>query len=64
MREKARFLNEKETAERHVLPVMQEIVADWRERLIAVAEAGLTADVDSNTAANRFGAQNPLGYGY
>ena len=64
MREKARFISEKETTERHVLPIMQEILADRRERQIAAFEGGLTADVDSNAAANRFGAQNALGYGY
>ena len=64
MREKARFISEKETTERHVLPVMQEIVADRRERQIAAFEATLSADVDSSRPGNRFGAQLPLGYGY
>ena len=64
MREKARFISEKETTERHVLPVMREIVADRRERQIAAFEATLSADVDSSRPANRFGAQLPLGYGY
>ena len=64
MREMARFISEKETTERHVLPVMREIVADRRERQIAAFEATLSADVDSSRPANRFGAQLPLGYGY
>ena len=64
MREKDRFISEKETAERHVLPVMREIVADRRERQIAAFEATLSADVDSSSPGNRFGAQLPLGYGY
>ena len=64
MRESERLISEKALAERHVLPIMREIVADRRERLIAAAEAALTAGVDSNAAANRFGAQLPLGYGY
>ena len=63
-REMDRFISEKSLAERHVLPVMQEIVADRRERQIAAFEATLSADVDSSSPANRFGAQLPLGYGY
>ena len=64
MRESERFISEKALAERHLLPIMQEIVADRRERQIAAFEATLSADVDSSVAGNRFGVQLPLGYGY
>jgi len=64
MRESARFISEKERAERHVLPVMQEILADRRERQLAASEAGLIAGIDTGTAVNRFGAQNLMGYGH
>ena len=64
MRESERFISEKALAERHLLPIMSEIVSNRRERQIAAFEAMLGADVDSGTPANRFGAQNPLGYGY
>ena len=59
MRESDRFISEKALAERHLLPIMQEIVADRRERQIAAFEATLSADVDSSAAANRFGVNCP-----
>ena len=64
MRESERFIREKETAERHVLPVMREVLAHRQEQLNKVAGAALIADSDTSQQANRFGLQNPLGYGY
>ena len=64
MRERDRFISEKELAERHALPVLREIIADRRERQMADAEAMLAADVDTGAADNRFGVQLPIGYGY
>ena len=64
MRESDRFISEKAMAERHLLPIMQEIVADRRERQIAATTAGLAASDDPAVAGNRFGTQNALGYGY
>ena len=64
MRESERFIREKETAERHVLPVMREVLAHRQEQLNKMAGAALIADSDTSQQANRFGLQNPLGYGY
>ena len=63
-REIDRVIDEKALAERHVLPVMREIVADRNERQIAAAEAILAAGKDLARTENQFGAQNLLGYGY
>ena len=64
MQENERFIREKETAERHVLPVMREIIAHQREQMEKIAAAALIADTDTSEMRNRFGLQNPLGYGY
>ena len=64
LRERDRLISEKETAERHVLPVMSEVMAHWREQTDKFAGAALTADSDNSQTRNRFGLQNPLGYGY
>ena len=64
VRESKRFVEEKETAERHLLPVMREVLAHRQEQLNKMAGAALIADSDTSQQANRFGLQNPLGYGY
>ena len=64
MRESARFISEKERAERHVLPVMRSILADRQERQMAASRALLSSSEDVGQAANQFGRQNLLGYGY
>ncbi|MDE0205878.1 MAG: conjugal transfer protein TraH [Candidatus Tectomicrobia bacterium] len=63
-RERDRFISEKEQMERHVLPVLQEIVRDYRERQIGAAEAIVGIGKDTATAGNQFGAQTPMGYDY
>ena len=64
VRERDRFVGEKELMERHALPVMREVLAHRRELQDRAATAALTAEPDSGTAANRFGLQTPMGYGY
>ena len=61
-RERDRFIGEKEQMERHVLPVLQEIVRDYRERQIGAAEAIMGIGKDTGTTGNQFGAQTPMGY--
>jgi hypothetical protein len=63
-RERERFVSEKELADRHVLPVLESIFDDNRNLQKRATRAGLLAGLDTGTAANRFGAQNPMGYGY
>ena len=63
MRESERFIREKETAERHVLPVMREVLAHRQEIRDGATTAAL-ASADAPVAGKRFGAQNALGYGY
>ena len=63
-RERDRFLSEKEQMERHVLPVLQEIVRDYRERQLGAAEALLNIGEDTTTVGNQFGRQTPIGYDY
>ena len=63
-RERARFISEKEMMERHALPVLQEIMRDYRERQVAASAALLGLREDVSHAENRFGAQNMLGYGH
>jgi len=64
MRESERFISEKERAERHVLPVMREVLAHRQEQLRKVVGAPLIADSGTGQSVNRFGLQNPMGYGY
>ena len=63
-RERDRLIREKELAERHALPILQAILQDHQERQGAAAGAAIAARVDGATVANRFGAQNSMGYGY
>ena len=63
-RERERFISEKELADRHVLPVLDAIFDDNRILQMQATRAGLLAGLDPGAAANRFGAQNPMGYGY
>ena len=63
-RERDRFISEKEQMERHVLPVLQEIVRDYRERQLGATEALLNIGKDTATVGNQFGAQTPIGYDY
>ena len=63
-RERERFISEKELADRHVAPVLDAIFDDNRILQMQATRAGLLAGLDPGAAANRFGAQNPMGYGY
>ena len=63
-RERDRFISEKEQMERHVLPVLQEIMRDYRERQLAAAEAIVGIGKDTSTVDNQFGEQTPIGYDY
>ena len=64
IRERDRFIGEKELMERHVLPIMREVLAHRQQQRDRVAAGALAADADTGVAANRFGLQLPLGYGY
>ena len=64
VRERDRFIGEKELMERHALPIMHAILAEQRQLQEASMGAAVLAGVDTGTMANRFGAQNGLGYGY
>ena len=59
-----RLVEQKEMAERHVLPVMESLLADHRERQRHAAGRGLRAPADLGTTDNRWGRQNGLGYSY
>ena len=63
-RERDRFISEKEQMERHVLPVLQAIVRDYRERQLGAAEAIVGIGKNLTTVDNRFGRQTPIGYDY
>ena len=63
-RERDRFISEKEQMERHVLPVLQEIVRDYRERQLGAAEALVGIGKDTGLMDNQFGEQTPIGYDY
>ena len=64
IRERDRFIGEKELMERHALPIMREVLAHRQQQRDQVAAGALAADADTGVAANRFGLQLPLGYGY
>ena len=59
-----RFIREKETAERHLLPVMSAVLAHQREQWDRAVSAAQVSDVDTTRPLERFGIQLPLGYGY
>ena len=59
-----RLVEQKEMAERHVLPVMESLVADHRESQRQAAGRGLRAPADLGTSDNQWGRQNGLGYSY
>ena len=63
-RERDRFIGEKELMERHALPIMREVLAHRREQQERATGGALVAGADTGVAANRFGVQLPLGYGY
>ena len=63
-RERDRFISEKEQMERHVLPVLQDILRDYRERQLGAAEAIVGIGKDTTTLDNQFGEQTPIGYDY
>ena len=65
VRERDRFVGEKELMERHALPVMREVLAHQREVQDKAIGAVVAADVDTSSGPlSRFGLQLPLGYGY
>jgi len=59
-----RLVEQKEMAERHVLPVMESLLADHRENRRQAAGRGLRAPADLGTSDNQWGRQNGLGYSY
>ena len=59
-----RLVEQKEMAERHVLPVMESLLADHRESQRQAAGRGLRAPADLGTTDNQWGRQNGLGYSY
>lgn len=64
MRERDRFVSEKELMERHALPIMREILADYRERQAGAGEVMLSSGVGSLLPESILGRQLGLGYGY
>jgi len=64
VRERDRFIGEKELMERHAMPVMQAILTDQRRLQQESAGAAVIAGIDTGTAGSRFGAQSVMGYGY
>ena len=63
-RERDRFIGEKELMERHALPIMREILADYRERQGGAGAAMLASGVGRVLPGSILGIQLPLGYGY
>ena len=63
-REMRRMVQEKELAEKHVLPVMESVLMDHRATEQAAAVTALDALPDNSVVENRFGTQNPIGYSY
>ena len=59
-----RLVEQKEMAERHVLPVMESLLADHRQNQREAAGRGLRAPADLGTSDNQWGRQNGLGYSY
>ena len=59
-----RVVEHKEMAERHVLPVMENLVADHRESQREAAGRGLRAPADLSVSENQWGRQNTMGYSY
>ena len=64
MRERDRFVSEKELMERHALPILREILADYRERQAGAGEVMLSSGVGSLLPESILGRQLGLGYGY
>ena len=64
MRERDRFVSEKELMERHALPIMREILADYRERQAGAGEVMLSSGVGRLLPESLLGRQLGLGYGY
>ena len=64
MRERDRFISEKELMERHALPILREILADYRERQAGAGEVMLSSGVGSLLPESILGRQLGLGYGY
>ena len=59
-----RLVGQKEMAERHVLPVMESLLADHRESQREAARRGMRAPADLGATDNQWGRQNGLGYSY
>lgn len=64
LRERDRFISEKELMERHAVPILQAILDDNRERDDAAGMALVSVGHGTSAPASRFGDQLPLGYGY
>lgn len=63
-REMRRVVQEKELAEAHVLPVMENVLRDHELEQRRAARRGMQAPPDTSVSGNQWGAQNPLGYSY
>lgn len=64
VRERDRFISEKELMERHALPIMQEILADYRERQAGAGDVMLSSGVGTLLPESILGVQLGVGYGY
>ena len=64
VRERDRFISEKELMERHALPILREILADYRERQAGAGELMLSGGVGGLMPESILGRQLGLGYGY
>ena len=62
--EMQRVIAHKEMAERHVLPVMESMLADHRASQREAARRGMQAPPDLSATDNQWGRQNGLGYSY
>ena len=63
-REMKRVIEQKELAERHVLPVMESMVAERRESQREAARRGMRAPANLGGVDNQWGRQNGMGYSY
>ena len=63
-REMQRVVQEKELAEKHVMPVMEMVMLEHEVAQREAARRGMGAAADRGTPGNEWGRQNSLGYEY
>ena len=63
-REMRRVVQEKELAEKHVMPVMKAVMMEHEVAQREAARRGMAAAADRGTPGNEWGRQNSLGYEY